>query len=132
VSGPEIQRAAIVAIQELTDSCPGLLKACVTTLDGTLVAALDDGAGERRIAAMAGTLCAVASSITSEVNAIRCRTVVIDAEAGKLAIMVLPKPAENLALAVSGSIDCNIGLMLFFGGLCANQIAAAVQELRAA
>jgi uncharacterized protein len=121
---PAQQSACIAALKQLLASVSGSYASVLATIDGKPVAhAANEEWRPVRVAAIAGSLCALGETMCKELNQRGCRNVMIETDQGVSVVQRLPEPASRLILLTSCNRETNLGTLLTYTRSCANAIA---------
>lgn len=114
-------------LASLQERCGGLLWASVSTADGIEVAAVGGGADDK-LSVMSGTMLALAGGIVSEASLGACRSIILDAEGGRVAVLSVPGTRNSLVLAGMAQPDTTIGMLLASCLGACNEVAEEAQQ----
>lgn len=104
--------------------------ALVSTVDGFEVAAhLGGKQSAAKLSAMTSSLLALAQAICGESGIGACNDMLIEAAAGRLLLMDIPRPERQLLLAVLCDRDSTMGQVLWAARRCRDDIVVALNAL---
>lgn len=109
---------------------PEITGALVSTVDGFEIASrLANGVSAAKLSAMTSSLLALAEAMCTEAASGACRDLVIDAEAGRLLLMELPRRTQNLVLAVQCTNKVTLGQVLWAVRSCREELSRRLEVL---
>jgi predicted regulator of Ras-like GTPase activity (Roadblock/LC7/MglB family) len=123
---PALAAAAQKALGRLSQNCPGLKWASVSTKDGAEVASHGAGADEK-LSVMSGTMHALADGIVGEAELGTCHDIILAADRGRIVILGLRGAASDLVLAAMTSPQTSLGLLLNCRNTASKEIGAALE-----
>ena len=128
--------AARDSLARLLEVCPGIRWACVATKDGMEIASLGaaSGAAGEKLSVMVGTMLALADGIVGEASLGACTEIMIGANQGRIIILGIHDPGEELVLAALSDARTSLGMVLSTCNIARAAVAsaAAATELLAA
>jgi predicted regulator of Ras-like GTPase activity (Roadblock/LC7/MglB family) len=122
--------AARDSLERLLQQCHGIRWACVATKDGMEIASLGaaSGAAGEKLSVMVGTMLALADGIVGEASLGACTEIMIGANQGRIVILGIHDPGEELVLAALSDASTSLGMVLSTCGIARNAVAAAAAE----
>lgn len=127
-------RLALVArcaelLAELRQGTPGVVSATVATADGLAVASTLVGGSEvDKLAAMSGSIAALASALTRETGRGEPERVILESAGGHVVSMKVPGSAAGLVLTVVTDGNAVLGKLLWNCRATAEKLAAAASR----
>ncbi len=113
-------------VNELRQGTSGVLSATVATTDGLAVAStLDDRHEVAKLAAMSGSIAALAGALAQETNHGEPERLVLESSQGHIVSMRVPAQPSNLVLTVVTDRRAVLGKLLWDCRATADKIAAA-------
>ena len=94
----------------------------IATLDGFEIAASLATGSAAKLAAMTSSLLALATAMSSEGGAGKCRDLVIDGDTGRILLMEIAHPVQPLVLAALCSNRSTLGNVLWAVRSCRDEI----------
>lgn len=119
---------ATKALALLATETKGVMTAVVATVDGFDVASYSDGEIEvQKIAAMASSMGAIGAVVGEESKVGACKSIIIEAETGFVAMVEINHPKYALILTVVAHRSAVLGQLLY----SARETAAMLAQLEA-
>lgn len=115
---------ALMALQ------PEITGALVSTVDGFEIASrLRPGMSAAKLSAMTSSLLALAEAMCAEAAGGACRDLVIDADAGRVLLMELPRRTQNLVFAILCTNKVTLGQILWAVRACREDLSRRINVL---
>lgn len=112
-------------ITELVKSCNGVLGCVVASVDGFVVAEVNqEGNSGHRLAAMSSSTTALANAIVGELDLGKLKTVVVESERGKVVVFSISTKKQDLALLCVCNDNALMGQILFSAKSTARKIVS--------
>ena len=120
----DLQRACNAALTSLMEEIKGIKAVVISTEDGFEVAArVENTAQVARLSAMASSLAALGAMAGEESQLGVCRSVVMEAEGGYIAIVQVRRADVSLIVSTVAGADAVVGQVLYYS----KKAAAALQ-----
>ena len=104
----------------------GVKGVVVSTVDGfELVAKVTEGVEAHRLAAMAGSIAALANVVGKEGNLGECRLLLVEASHGYFSVMQAKSEKQELVLTILAERETLVGQVIHYGKLSLQELIAA-------
>lgn len=115
-------------IQELMNLCKGIMICVIASADGFVMAEVNErGESGERLAAMSSTMVGLASAISEELNFGGLDALVMDSAKGKVIMLAVSTPKQDLALLASCNSEATIGQVLYNAKASVKRIESLVK-----